>query len=145
METMNLISNSEEETIAFGREFASKLRPGNIVSFRGDLGAGKTEFIKGICEYFEVDQVVTSPTFTIINTYYTLDLDEIIHIDLYRLESEKELIEIGFDEILNDEYTIKLIEWSEKASVLEKNSDYLVEITHDSTIENRREISISRL
>jgi tRNA threonylcarbamoyladenosine biosynthesis protein TsaE len=138
-------TNSEQETIDLGRKFAEKLKSGDIVSFRGDLGAGKTEFIKGICEYFQVEQVVSSPTFTIINTYYGIDREEIIHIDLYRLEKEKELIEIGFDEILNDDYTIKLIEWSEKAQILNTNSDYLIEITHDEKLEDRRAIIISEV
>tara|TARA_B100000614_G_C14214873_1_gene355590 strand:- start:72 stop:503 length:432 start_codon:yes stop_codon:yes gene_type:complete len=138
-------TNSEQETIDLGRKFAEKLNSGDIVSFRGDLGAGKTEFIKGICEYFQVEQVVSSPTFTIINTYYGIDSEEIIHIDLYRLEKEKELIEIGFDEILNDDYTIKLIEWSEKAQILNTNSDYLIKITHDEILEERREIVISEV
>ena len=105
------ITNSEEETIKLGKEFASKVNAGDILYFYGDLGSGKTEFIKGICEYFKVVDIVTSPTFTIMNKYVGEKKGNeiaIFHIDLYRIEKEKELDEIGFEDCLFENNSIKL-------------------------------------
>ena len=90
-------TNNEQETIVLGKKFAKELNLGDIVYLYGDLGSGKTEFIKGICEFFEVDDLVTSPTFTIMNKYMgELKNHEIpiFHIDLYRIEKNNELNEI---------------------------------------------------
>lgn len=148
---MNIIntikSNSQEDTIKAGYSFAQQLTWGNTVIFNGDLGAGKTHFVKGICKYFSVEEEATSPTFTIINIYpgYFDGSDmEIAHIDLYRIEDPAEFRNIGFSEYLFDDSIIKLIEWPQRAeSSLEGNVDYLVDIRLDSEIENAREIVIS--
>lgn len=148
---MNIIntiqSNSQEDTIKAGYDFAQKLNWGNTVIFNGDLGAGKTHFIKGICKYFSVEEEATSPTFTIINIYngYFEGSDiEITHIDLYRIEDPTELRNIGFSEYLFDDGTIKLIEWPQRAkTLLEGNIDFLVDIKLNNEIENAREIVIS--
>lgn len=112
-------TKSEIETEQLGFEFAKSLVPGDTIALYGDLGSGKTEFVKGICNYFQVEEIVTSPTFTIVNKY-TSTLDDtpfyIYHIDLYRIEKEIELVEIGFSEYLNDVNAITIIEWAEKTS-----------------------------
>lgn len=148
---MNIIntiqSNSQEETIQAGYDFAQKLNWGNTVIFNGDLGAGKTHFIKGICKYFSVEEEATSPTFTIINIYngYFDHSDiEIAHIDLYRIEDPAEFRNIGFSEYLFDDSIIKLIEWPQRAeTLLEGNVDFSVDIKLNNEIENAREIVIS--
>lgn len=140
-------SHNEEDTIRIGYDFAKSLKSGDIVAFYGDLGSGKTEFIKGICDYFEVDEIVTSPTFTIFNHYTgTLNDEEIIiyHIDLYRIQKQEELLEIGFTDCLFSGKTIKLIEWAEKADILIPNSHYNVEIRTSTENENDRELIISK-
>ncbi len=110
-------SSSEEQTHRFGVNFSLRLVPGDVVAFYGDLGAGKTEFIKGICIGMHVEEIVSSPTYTIVNQYTGEDRKdrrvEISHIDLYRLTSQSELAEIGLEEILGDPASIKLIEWAE--------------------------------
>ncbi len=139
------ITNSEEETIALGRKFAERLKLGDVVAIRGDLGAGKTEFIKGICEFFDVAEMVNSPTFTIIN-HYTGQTDDsevnIFHIDLYRINNNKELEEIGFEECIHSPDNIKLIEWPEKAEDKLDTWNYKVFITTDKEDENQRVIEI---
>ncbi len=139
-------SQSVHDTIEIAKEFAKILRPGDTAIFIGDLGAGKTHFIKGICNYFEVEEEATSPTFTLINVYYgyyeqsTL---EIAHIDLYRIENPNELHNIGFNDYLYDNTMIKLIEWPQRAEeAIAGNYQYLVEISIDDEDESKREIII---
>jgi len=139
-------TNNEQETIELGKKFAKKLNLGNIVYLYGDLGSGKTEFIKGICEYFKVEDLVTSPTFTIMNKYIGEVKNHeipIFHIDLYRIEKNHELNEIGFDECLFEENSIKLIEWAEKAETKLKKPTFIVRIVTDEDSENIRQIFIS--
>ena len=102
---------NENETKEFAKEFAKTLKPGDIVTLDGDLGAGKTVFTKGICEYFNVKDYVVSPTYTIVNEYRG-DIP-IYHFDIYRLEEEEELYNIGFYEYLNSDALI-IVEWAEK-------------------------------
>lgn len=104
------ISNSEKETFSLGLELAKSLKPKDIVTLDGDLGAGKTVFTKGICEYFNVKDYVTSPTYTIVNEYAG-DI-KIYHFDIYRLYEEEELYNIGFYDYLSDD-AISIVEWSE--------------------------------
>lgn len=119
MKKEKIETRSEEETVALGAEFALTLNPGDTVAFYGDLGSGKTEFIKGVCERFNVDEIVNSPTFTFINKYGgEIDDEEIsiYHIDLYRVEKTEDLEEIGFAECVHSNDSIKLIEWAERAA-----------------------------
>lgn len=113
-----IVSKSAKETIEAGKIFAKTLMPGSLLGLKGDLGTGKTQFVKGICEYFKVENVVNSPTFIIVNEYSgkSINGDEtkIFHFDLYRLKSSSELDVIGFNEYINSE-AIALIEWPEIA------------------------------
>jgi tRNA threonylcarbamoyladenosine biosynthesis protein TsaE len=147
MEKQTFISNNEQETIDLGSSFANKLKRGDIVALYGDLGTGKTEFIKGICRYFQVQDLVTSPTFTIMNHYFG-ELDstplDIYHLDLYRIKSLDELANIGFADCIYEENSIKLIEWAEKAeNILDENANYLIAISQDDENENMRTITIN--
>ncbi|MBE7021054.1 MAG: tRNA (adenosine(37)-N6)-threonylcarbamoyltransferase complex ATPase subunit type 1 TsaE [Ruminococcaceae bacterium] len=123
---------TEEDTLKAGFEFAKSLKPGDIVALDGDLGAGKTVFTRGICKFFNVTDYVVSPTYTIVNEYKG-DLD-IYHFDIYRIEEEEELYNIGFYEYLDND-GIKIIEWAEKIPeafegypvirvTIEKSGDY---------------------
>jgi len=116
---MQHISSSSEETIKLGKTIASKLNGGDIVLLHGDLGAGKTTLVKGIAEYFGIEQNdVVSPTFTLMQIYKLRtknpELRTLVHIDTYRLKNEEQLIEIGVEDYLGDENTVCLIEWPEK-------------------------------
>ena len=83
---MEVVTNSPEETEAVGAELAGRLTPGAVVAFTGDLGAGKTAFVRGLARGLGIDQRVTSPTFTIVNEYEGGRLP-LFHFDMYRLGS----------------------------------------------------------
>lgn len=125
---MNRESNSVEETVSLGKEFAKSLDVGSIVCLEGDLGAGKTHFVKGIASYFGVDeQQVNSPTFTLINEYY--GKIPVYHFDCYRLNSEQEALEIGIEEYLYGD-GVAVIEWPSKIKGLIPNDAIRIEIKH---------------
>ena len=148
MKLTEIKSNSDTETKQAGKKFAKTLIPGNVVAFYGDLGAGKTEFIKGICSFFEVDEIVNSPTFSIINKYTTDKFDnetQIYHIDLYRIKDLKELQEIGFEDFIYSDEDIKLIEWPEKAGEYLKLINYKITILTDDNNEDIRNIIIEQV
>ena len=105
-------SNSVAETIAFARQWAHSLAPNDVVALAGDLGAGKTHFVKGLLEGLESADVVTSPTFTLIHEYRGGRLP-VFHFDFYRLNQLSEIAEIGFDDYL-DEGGITVIEWADR-------------------------------
>ncbi len=109
---MTIITNSEAETFDAGRALAGKLSRGGCVALCGDLGAGKTSFVRGLAAGLGVKSRVTSPTFTIVNEYPG-DIP-LFHFDLYRIKSEDELYEIGWDDYL-DRGGIIAAEWSENA------------------------------
>ncbi len=109
-----ITTQSAEETIAFGRTLAELLSPPKLVLLRGDLGAGKTTLVKGIAAAFEAaaEEDVTSPTFTLVHEYRGPRAN-LYHIDLYRIDTLRELETLGLDD-LRSENSILLIEWGEK-------------------------------
>jgi tRNA threonylcarbamoyladenosine biosynthesis protein TsaE len=138
MSVRRFISNSSRETIAIGGEIA-RLLPSHILLFlRGDLGAGKTTLVKGIVQALDAAEPdeVTSPTFTLVHEYdghrragsKFQDL-KLYHIDLYRIEDERQLETIGFDEIATED-AILLVEWGEKFPTVVKRSDGEISIEH---------------
>ncbi|MFH1051345.1 MAG: tRNA (adenosine(37)-N6)-threonylcarbamoyltransferase complex ATPase subunit type 1 TsaE [bacterium] len=144
---MKITTNNEQETIDAGYNFAKDLELSDIVLLYGDLGAGKTEFCKGICRYFEVKGTVTSPTFTIINQYSGIKDDwdfTIYHIDLYRIKNQKEIEEIGLSEFLYDEYSIKLVEWPEKNKATYPENVFRVKFLFVPKDKNKRRIEIGK-
>ena len=149
MDTEIRISNSEEQTIELGKEFAQRLQLGDVVTLYGDLGAGKTEFVKGICEFFNVNDIVSSPTYTIMNQYdgemEDGDPVKIYHVDLFRIKSREEFEEIGFDDCMYAHDSIKLVEWAEKATHQLPASRYSVVFTQNDEEENRRSIEIAHI
>ncbi len=113
--TEEYLSTSAEETRGYGRQFASGLHPGDIVSLTGPLGAGKTEFMRGITDFFSCSDQLSSPTFPILNIYEgSLFGAEVAlhHFDLYRIKSLHELEAIGFDEYLSSGY-LSVVEWGD--------------------------------
>jgi tRNA threonylcarbamoyladenosine biosynthesis protein TsaE len=109
---MTRISFDAEETQTIAAEIAHQLVPGSVLSLIGDLGAGKTEFVKGLAKGLGIEDPVTSPTFTLVHEYRGGRLT-LYHLDLYRLISEKELDEIGFDDCLSAG-GVCAIEWGNK-------------------------------
>jgi tRNA threonylcarbamoyladenosine biosynthesis protein TsaE len=133
-------TNSAEETIAFGRSLAAQLKPPLLVLLRGDLGAGKTTLVKGIAEGFEAARAddVTSPTFTLVREYRSRQ-SVLYHIDLYRIETERELETLALDDLFGQN-CILLIEWGEKFPSLKRDSK--VEITLERVGETGRRIEL---
>ncbi len=103
-----IISTSEQETMDYGAKLANLLEPGTVICLLGDLGAGKTTFAKGFAKGLGINETVTSPTFNIMKIYDS-GIHTLIHIDAYRLANEN--IEIGLDELIEQENTFTLIEW----------------------------------
>ena len=118
------------------------MSPPKLVLLRGDLGAGKTTMVKGIAEAFEAasQDDVTSPTFTLIHEYRGPEVS-VYHIDLYRIENERELATLGLEELIADERNVVLIEWGEKFPRLVKQRD--IEIAIERTGEEERRILLS--
>ena len=112
--TRQTLTHSPAETIAFGRQLAAELSPPLVVLLQGDLGAGKTTLVKGIAEGFQAAsaQDVTSPTFTLVHEYRG-PRATLYHIDLYRIDTERELETLGLDDLRAPD-SILLIEWGEK-------------------------------
>ena len=136
-----ITTNSAEETIAFGRTLSDLLAPPKFVLLRGDLGAGKTTLVKGIAAAFEAaeEEEVTSPTFTLVHEYRGPRAN-LYHIDLYRLDTLRELETLALDD-LRSEDSILLVEWGEKFPWLVRERD--VEIVLEREGENERRIRIS--
>jgi len=132
------ISNSPEETFNFGVLLGRFIEKGFLLLLLGDLGSGKTLLAKGIAEGAGYKNEVTSPTFSIIQEYNS-GSKNIIHMDLYRLNTEEELIEIGFEEYL-DKDNIVIIEWPELAFSLLPADFVFIEIK--KLTDNKREIII---
>ena len=138
--TRDITTNSAEETIALGRTLAELLAPPKLVLLRGELGAGKTTLVKGIAAAFEAaaEEDVTSPTFTLVHEYRG-PRAHLYHIDLYRVDTPRELETLGLDD-LRSERSVLLIEWGEKFARLQRERDMEISLEPDG--ENRRQIRI---
>lgn len=136
---MEYLSHSETETEAAGQALAAKLRPGDVVAYRGDLGAGKTAFTRGLARGLGYHGRVTSPTFTIVNEYE--GPTPLFHFDLYRLGGEEELWDIGWEDYLARN-GVCAVEWSEIApGALPENTVY-VTLRRCPGAEEEREILV---
>jgi tRNA threonylcarbamoyladenosine biosynthesis protein TsaE len=135
-----IVTHSADETIAFGRTLIDLLSPPKLVLLRGDLGAGKTTLVKGIAAAFDAaaEEDVTSPTFTLIHEYRGPRAN-LYHIDLYRVDTQRELETLGLDDLRADN-SILLIEWGEKFPRITRQRE--VEILLEREEEERRRIRI---
>jgi tRNA threonylcarbamoyladenosine biosynthesis protein TsaE len=140
----SFLSNSEIETFDIARKISKEIKQGDILLFEGPLGAGKSIFIRGILNGLGVNEVIPSPTFTIVNEYKIsngkIQDFSIYHFDFYRINNPYELYEIGFEEYI---YSggISLIEWASKAEELIPDNTINIDIKILS--DNEREISIN--
>jgi tRNA threonylcarbamoyladenosine biosynthesis protein TsaE len=134
-------TRSAEETIALGRKLADLLSPPKIVLLRGDLGAGKTTLVKGMAEAFQAASAeeVTSPTFTLVHEYRGPHAS-LFHIDLYRIDTPRELETLGLDDLISDN-SVLLIEWGDKFARFERERD--VEISLERVTEDERRIRVT--
>lgn len=134
---MIIYTNNETETEAAGADFARALPDGTVVALYGDLGAGKTAFVRGMARGMGLGARVSSPTFTIVNEY--LGERELYHFDMYRLESAGELFDIGWEDYLG-RGGICAVEWSENVEAAFEGDERVVRI--EKTTDTGRKITI---
>jgi tRNA threonylcarbamoyladenosine biosynthesis protein TsaE len=139
--SISFFSESSEETQEAGRKIAKLISPGDVLCLTGDLGAGKTTLMKGLSQEFaQVNpEEVTSPTFTYLHIYS--GTQKIHHFDLYRLESSKEFLMLGFDEFFSDD-SICCVEWPNNIPEELQFRKVSIEITYASS--NKRKITFRR-
>ena len=140
------LSTSPSETIHFARSFASSLKRNAVVTLIGDLGSGKTQFVKGVCQYFRVRDSVASPTFVMLHRYVGLDRknEELLlyHFDLYKVKAASEILELGYEEFLRGD-GICLIEWADKLQHLTPGDRIEVQFSLGHA-ENERQIVVEK-
>lgn len=139
-----IVTKSTGETFKLGEKFAKKLKGGDVVCMYGELGSGKTTFVKGLVKGLGIDKTITSPTFILMRQHDVLNnskrIQTLYHLDLYRLENVKDIKGIGFEEILNDKNGVVVIEWAEKAKDL--LPDKRIDLNFEYIDENRRRVVI---
>ena len=129
----------EKETEDKAKNFASLIKGFKnslLINLIGNLGAGKTTFVRGLIQELGFDEFVKSPTFTIVESYESDNL-KVFHFDLYRIEDDKELQAIGVEDYLTEENAITLVEWPEKSERYFNNPDYIIELNHCDNDEKR--------
>ena len=134
---MTYTTNSPAETEAVGAALGKLLRPGTVIAYRGDLGAGKTAFTRGLARGLGSSEIVTSPTYTIVNEYLGGRLP-LFHFDMYRLRSSDDLWDIGWEDYL-DRGGVCAVEWSENVDDAMEDA---VCITIEKLGEDSRRITI---
>jgi tRNA threonylcarbamoyladenosine biosynthesis protein TsaE len=134
-------TSSEQETLELARSFAQRLERGDVVALWGELGTGKTRFVKGVCEAFSANHHVSSPSFVILNRYEGRDPAKrelfVYHLDLYRVKSTEEIYDIGYEEFIYGD-DITLVEWAEQLGDLLPPRRYDVRLAHGETDCERR-------
>ena len=129
----------EKKTEDKAKNFASLIKGFQnslLINLIGNLGAGKTTFVRGLIQELGFDEFVKSPTFTIVESYESDNL-KVFHFDLYRIEDDKELQAIGVEDYLTEENAITLVEWPEKSKRYFNNPDYVIELNHCDNDEKR--------
>lgn len=115
MRALTVSTTSAEETRILGASLAPVLVPGDVISLSGDLGAGKTVFVQGLARALGVETPVTSPTFTLIHEYR--GRYPIVHLDIYRLDSYQEVLDLGYEELLDPD-AVLVVEWGDAVAPL---------------------------
>ena len=143
MSSVEYITCSADETISLGRELAPKLKGLRMVILHGDLGAGKTTLVKGIAQGLTAasQDEVTSPTFALVHQYHGPEVT-LYHVDLYRIDTQRELDTLGLDELFAQESNVVLIEWGEKFPRLVAECDAEIRIEREGELE--RKIIVTR-
>lgn len=137
---MEYISKNIEQTISFAKNLAEKFKGGEILLLSGELGAGKTAFTKGVAQGLGILGIITSPTFTIMNMYTSGKLN-LYHFDMYRIEDDKEIYELGFDEYIGNPNGVACVEWFNQTPELFENKKSIL-IKLDKIDDDTRKITI---
>ena len=142
------ITKSEKQTMALGEKLAHYFQGGEIIGLIGELGAGKTVLIKGMAKQLNINKTITSPTFVLMKVYSINNkqsiIENLVHVDAYRLNSGQDLIEIGLEDWLGKSNTITAIEWADRVKDILPKSKIIVKIKFGKK-QNEREIKISNL
>lgn len=136
---MEWITNCEKETEQLGERLGAALKPGSVIAYTGDLGAGKTAFTRGLAKGLQVPERVTSPTFNIVNEYEGGRLP-LFHFDMYRLGGADELFDIGWEDYLARD-GVCAVEWSENVEEALEEGTIRIDIRRGEN-DNQRRISI---
>ena len=134
---MEIMTHSPAQTEAVGEALGKRLQPGSVVAYRGDLGAGKTAFTRGLARGLGAAENVTSPTYTIVNEYLSGRMP-LFHFDMYRLSSSDDLFDIGWEDYL-ERGGVCAVEWSENVANAMENA---VLVTIEKCGEDSRRITI---
>jgi len=136
-----MIVKSIQETEEFAKDLAGKLKLPAVLALSGELGAGKTTFTKFLAKSLGIKENIISPTFTIINSYKIQNTKyKLIHIDCYRLLNPEKLLDLGFNDILQDKNSIVVIEWAECVKNFLPKNTLWIEFKHNGN--NQRKISL---
>lgn len=151
---MKIITLSEKQTISLGKKIARQLKGGETIALVGELGAGKTIFTKGIATGLGIKKIITSPTFVLMKVYHINNpclsgrqeqstINNLVHVDAYRLKSGQDLIDIGINDYLGQKDTLTIIEWANQVdSILPKNAIFVKIKAGDK--KDRRAITITK-
>ena len=133
--------NNREETEKVAQDLVSKLKSKTVIALIGNLGAGKTVFVKALAKELGVKENITSPTFVLMKVYNTKDqnIKKLVHVDCYRLDSQEDLIDIGLGDYLEEDNTLVAIEWADKIFNLPINT---IKVTIENKGEEKRKIII---
>ncbi|OGU54054.1 MAG: tRNA (adenosine(37)-N6)-threonylcarbamoyltransferase complex ATPase subunit type 1 TsaE [Ignavibacteria bacterium RBG_13_36_8] len=135
-----VLFESEQDTARFAELFSEIIKEGDVIALNGNLGSGKTFFVKNVCKQYLINNV-TSPSFAIVNEYK--GEYKVYHFDFYRIKKIVELYDIGIEDYLNDEDAIVFVEWAERMPSILPNNRY--EICFKFVNEHSREIFINKI
>lgn len=141
MEEQILIMKNEEDTGAFGRRLAEELKPGAVIALTGDLGTGKTALAKAVAEGLGIREMITSPTFTIVQEYRDGRMP-LFHFDVYRIGDPEEMYELGYEEYFFGD-GVCIVEWADLIDELIPDKSLMIHIDYGAA-EGERIYSISR-
>jgi len=124
---MRITTKSEKQTLNLGKKFALELKGGEVIGLIGELGAGKTVFIKGLAKGLNIKNIITSPTFVLMKVYKVKGIIKYLcHVDAYRLKTAQGLIDIGIKDYLSKKNSITVIEWADQVkNILPKNKIFV--------------------
>lgn len=147
MRTRAIITNSLVETQHVAYNFAKHVTGGHTILLSGDLGSGKTSFTQGLAKAFGIQQRIISPSFIILRKYAIAtnadSIHDFYHIDLYRIQNEDEIKDLGIEDILQNSSALTVIEWPEKLGRYMPKSAWQLQLTYLD--ENKRKITIQKI